>query len=221
MLPDGVHDLALTFDRGDRQMTIHPVAVETPRGVLLVDVGLPGTLDAVGDALADAGLALDDVWAVLLTHHDGDHAGAAAALVDRTDAAVFAHPRAVPYLDGRETPIKSDGDRYPPVAVDVALGGDSELRTDAGPMTVVETPGHAPGHVSCHFREGDALLAADALTAEDGDLRGPNEPFTPEMDEAVASVGTLAALSPETVLCYHGGLVTDADVAAVHESLRT
>mgnify|MGYP006291950001 CR=1 FL=1 len=222
-LPEAVHTLTQTVDQGDRTVTIHPAAVETPRGVLLVDVGYPGELDQVAAGLDSAGLTLEDVTGVLLTHQDGDHAGGLADLLDRTDATVYAHERCAPYVDGREDPIKSPaGERYPPAPVDVQLVGGERFRTDAGPMEVVFTPGHAPGHLSLYFPEEALLLAADALTADESGLAGPSEQFTLEMPQALDSAASLAERDIEQVLCFHGGLVAaDSDrIAAVVDAAR-
>jgi glyoxylase-like metal-dependent hydrolase (beta-lactamase superfamily II) len=216
-LTPGVHALTETVDRGDRTVTVHPAAVETPTGLLLVDAGYAGELDQLDAALRDAGLGLDDVRAVLVTHQDGDHAGALREVVDRTGAVVYAHANCAPYLDGRKEPIKSpEGERYPPVDVDVELVDGVSFRTDAGPMDAVFTPGHAPGHVSLYFPDADLLLAADALTADEEGLAGPSEEFTPEMDRALDSAARLADRGIERVLCYHGGFV-EADSDRIRE----
>lgn len=206
-LADGVHDLALTVERGDREMTIHPAAVETGRGVLLLDVGFPGQANDIDARLADSDLGLSDVTAVVVTHQDGDHVAGLREMVDRTGATVYAHRDAAPYVDGRKDLIKSGGDRYPPVDVDVELVDGVAFRTDAGEMRVVHTPGHTPGHVSLYLPDERLLVAADALTADDAGLQGPNPEFTPDVDEAARSVGKLAALDVDGVLCYHGGYV--------------
>ena len=223
MLPETVHDLTLTGRQGDRELTTHPAAVETPTGLLLIDAGLPGQTDAIANALASVDADLGNVAGVVLTHQDPDHAGCLAALRTRvTDArgtppTVYAHVADAPYVDGRAKPIKSDGDRYPSAPVDVELVGGTVFRTDAGPMRVVETPGHTPGHVSLYLPEEKLLLAADALTVNDGELAGPPAGFTPEMETALDSVEDLSKLTFESVLCFHGGSVaaTAADVAAI------
>ena len=206
--PPGIHHLPLDVDFEGRMMTLHPAAVETPRGLLLLDTGFPGTLDQLAAALDTAGFALDDVATVLLTHQDGDHAGNLAAVLDRTAAFVVAHAGAAPVIDGREaTRGPPDDERYPPARVDLALDGEAVFPTAAGPARVVPTPGHTPGHVSLYFPDERFLVAADALTAEGGRLAGPRPDVSVDLTEAMASVTRLADLDAETTLCYHGGLV--------------
>jgi len=220
-IAESVYALTQTLETDEGSRAFHPAAVETDRGVVLLDVGLPGQADALGDELAAAGFDWSDVWAVLLTHQDGDHAGALATVVEETDPVVFAHETCARYVDGREDPIKGEGDRYPPVDVDVELVGGVSFRTAAGPMDVVFTPGHAPGHVSLYFPEERLLLAADALTADEEGLQGPSERFTIDMDGAAESVRRLADLDVETVHCFHGGTVeADSDrIAEIADSL--
>lgn len=209
-LPDGVHSFPQTLEQDGTEKTISPAAVETPKGVVLIDTGYPGLVDQTGDNLAAAGFDWDDVASVVLTHHDTDHAGSLSAIVDRTDGVVYAHERAAPFIDGREEPIKSpDGERYPAVDVDIELVDGVSFRTAAGPMDVVFTPGHAPGHVSLHFPEAGLLVAADALTSDGTTLQGPKEQYTPDMERALESAGSLAQLEFDRTLCYHGGFVAE------------
>lgn len=218
----GIHAFPQEIRRGETTRTIYPAAVETPKGVVLVDVGDPGELDQIGANLDAIGRSWEDVLAVVLTHQDADHAGTLREVVDRTDAVVYAHENAVPYVDGRKDPYKYDDRPYPPVDVDVEVVDGVSFRTEAGPMDVVFTPGHAPGHVSLHFPDQGVLLAGDAMIGGESRLHGPNERFTTDVAEAVASVEKLGSLAVEQVLCHHGGLVaaTGEDVRNLAQSLE-
>ncbi|MFB6104449.1 MAG: MBL fold metallo-hydrolase [Halobacteriaceae archaeon] len=207
-LATGVEALEVTVDRGEQQMTFYPVVVETDRGTILVDVGLHGHVDAYRTALEDTGHDLEAVTAIVLTHQDGDHAGAIGPIADATDATVYAHRLATPFIDGERELAKGDG-RYPPHPVDVQLVDDVRFRTWAGQMQVVFTPGHAPGHISLYFPDAELLLAADALTAPSGTLAGPNEQFTIDWSTAVDSIERLAELDVDRTHCYHGGPTDD------------
>ena len=204
----GVHVLPITVDYGGREFTITPTLVETERGLVLIDAGPEGSLEGIRTHLRSLEYDLEDIWLVLLTHHDGDHAGGLADLLEAVDAVVATHREEAPYITGERDPIKGDGDRYPPVDVDMELTGGVRIPTLAGPMDVVETPGHAPGHVSLHFPEDGLLLAGDALVADGEEpLSGPKPDFTPDMDRALESVADLAALEVDHVVCFHGGYV--------------
>lgn len=206
--PEGVHHIGLEVEFGDGALHLDTAAIETDRGLLLVDTGVPGTVEALAARLGDAGFTLGDVATVLVTHQDPDHAGNLAALLERADPFVLAHEAAARVVDGRDPPRGSDGtDRYPPARVDLELGGEATIRTRAGPARVLPTPGHTPGHVSLYLPDSRFLLAGDALTAEEGRLGGPRPDMTEDVGEALASVGRLADLDVERTLCYHGGLV--------------
>lgn len=220
---DGIHTFPQTVAVGDTEQTFHPSAVETPTGLVLVDVGFPGQTEQVERNLESAGFGWDDVRAVVLTHQDGDHAGGLSEVLDHADATVFAHKACAPYVDGRKHPIKSDDDdRYPPAGVDVELVDGVSFRTAAGPMDVVFTPGHAPGHISLHFPDAGVLLAGDALTADEQGLQGPSKQHTLDMETALESADALSTRSFDRVCCHHGGLVTAGNdrVADLVASLR-
>jgi glyoxylase-like metal-dependent hydrolase (beta-lactamase superfamily II) len=215
-LVNGVYALPQTIEREGVETTFYPAAVETSKGLLLVDTGYPGLTDQIGANLADAGFDWGDVSGVLVTHQDGDHAGSLSTVVDRTGAVVYAHEWCAPYVSGEKELVKStDSERYPPTEVDVELVDGVTFHTGAGPMEVVFTPGHAPGHVSLYLPDTGLLLAADALTAGQGTLQGPSERFTPDMRAALESVSGLATRAFDRTLCYHGGFVEEgADRAA-------
>lgn len=205
----GVHTLPITVEYGSRTITLTPTLVETERGLVLIDAGPQGALEGIRTHLRTLGYALEDIWLVVLTHHDADHAGGVDDLLEAVDAVVATHREEAPYVTGERDPIKGDGDRYPPVDVDLELAGGVRVPTLAGPMDVLETPGHAPGHVSLHFPEDGLLIAGDALVADDddGSLSGPKPEFTPDTDRALESVGELADREIDHVVCYHGGYV--------------
>lgn len=222
-LVDGVYALPITRSLPNRDVTIQPSAVETDDGLILIDVGFPDTVDLLADALGEHGFALDDVAHVLLTHQDGDHAGGLRDVLDATDATTFAHPEDTPVIEGERPPLKGgDGDRYSPAPIDVRIVDGVTFRTRAGPLRIVETPGHTPGHVSLYLPERDLLVAGDALTADEHGLAPPKEQFTPDMSTAIESVGRLADLGVTATHCYHGGSVEHGEggVRDLYRSLR-
>ncbi|WP_265108068.1 MBL fold metallo-hydrolase [Halosolutus halophilus] len=220
----GVHALPIDVEYGGRQLTITPSVVETDRGLVLIDVGPQRAVDSLEVHLQNLGYALTDVWLIVCTHHDGDHVGGLTAVLDRVDAVVATHRDEAPYVRGDREPIKGDGDRYEPVEVDIELADGVRIPTLAGPMEVVATPGHTPGHVSLSFPEDGLLIAGDALVADGAaPLEGPKPEFTADLSRATESVGRLAERDVEHTLCYHGGYVDAGSerIEEIHENLRS
>jgi glyoxylase-like metal-dependent hydrolase (beta-lactamase superfamily II) len=80
---------------------------------------------------------------------------------------------------------------------------------EVGGFTVLETPGHSPGHVS-YWREsdralvvGDVLFNQHPLTGRPG-LHEPPAMFTPDVARNRESIRRLAALEPAVAVFGHG-----------------
>ena len=99
-------------------------------------------------------------------------------------------------------------ERLEPVGVDKHLE-DGERLDLAGGIRVIFTPGYTPGHLSLYLERSKVLIAGDALRAERGSLNGPNPSMTLEMGTALQSLRRLAGLEIDTILCYHGGVVSE------------
>src|SRR5215212_7012495 len=195
--------------------------LDMQNGDTLVDAGLPDQAEAIGSALVEAGIGVRDLRRIIFTHQDLDHVGSGAALVRQSDATVLAHPADSPHIEGSIRPLKFTPEmleqrpqmrevleRLEPVGVDEHLE-DGERLDLAGGTRVIFTPGHTPGHLSLYLERSKVLIAGDALRAERGSLNGPNPSMTLEMGTALQSLRTLADLEIDTIVCYHGGVVSE------------
>src|SRR5918994_152710 len=195
--------------------------VDEQNGNTLVDAGLPDQIEAISAALVEAGIGVRDLRRIILTHQDLDHVGSGAALVRQSGARVLAHPADAPYIEGNLRPLKPPPamleqrpqmrevlERLEPVGIDEYVEDGTRLDL-AGGARVVSTPGHTPGHISLYLERSKVLIAGDALTAERGTLNGPNPFMTLEMPTAIQSIRRLADLQIDTIVCYHGGVVSE------------
>jgi len=217
-ITDHINAIPQKMEFGDAASIINPSIIETDTGIILVDAGMPGMEQDIEASLNQAGYELSDIEILLLTHQDIDHTGAAAAIIEASGAQVLIHQAGASYVDGRKRPIKL-GNRdikWTPFPIDRELSDGARLPFRGGELEIIHTPGHTPGHISIYDEHNRALLAGDALVAADGELYGPREEVTPDMDQAIASVNKLGDYAIERVLCYHGGLV-DVDSRKIRE----
>ncbi|HXM59026.1 MAG TPA: MBL fold metallo-hydrolase [Candidatus Dormibacteraeota bacterium] len=236
-LNDDVYVLPLSTVRDGQTMVYNlSLVVDPAHGPTLVDTGLPGQLELIDAAMGEAGVHVADLRRIVLTHQDIDHVGSLHDLVAASGARVLAHEVEVPFIDGTETPrfkraemlervpdaLRPILEGVPPTPVDERLADGARLDV-AGGIRVVSTPGHTVGHACLYLERTRTIIAGDALTAVDGELRGPSPTATADMATAARSVVKLAELDVDAIVCYHGGVVRDdagAQLRRVAEELR-
>ncbi len=111
-------------------------------------------IDAAHDATAiEAALAGRTLRAIVCTHAHNDHIDAAPALAEATGAPILLHPA------DRELWQQTHPDRAP----DAELTDGQELEIAGITLTVLHTPGHAPGAVCLYAPELATVFTGDTL----------------------------------------------------------
>ena len=124
----------------------------SPQGHILFGASFADTTGQIEKNIQAIGFKLSDIKAILLNHYHGDQSGGAAALKQKTGAAVMAGFAEIPYLEhGGSLPGGPTGqgvNQYPPVKVDRALFDGDVVKV--GPLTVNAylAPGHSPSSTS-------------------------------------------------------------------------
>jgi hydroxyacylglutathione hydrolase len=154
-----------------------------------------------------------------LTHVHPDHQGSSHAICEQLGIPLWCGQSDVPAMEipgsviARAAPrlIRSFQERFwvgPPHPVARALSEGDEV---AG-FTVLETPGHTPGHLS-YWRERDrVLIVGDVLVNMNTGVTGLHEPLafaTPDPARNRASARRLAELRPALACFGHGPPLRD------------
>lgn len=147
--------------------------------------------------LAELGLDLGDIDILVLTHTHFDHAGNTA---DFAETEIVVHKDA--YEFGRDRWERGIAGGIPEHAHDgsplnyLLIEGDAEL---APGFTLLETPGHAPGHLSVLLdlsETGAVILAIDAIYSQ-VNLQRDNFQVAYDSDQARQSAERLVQLAEE------------------------
>jgi len=197
-------------------MPIHCWAVEHEGRLLLIDSGESAAVRDIAfahfhvtreqelpGAFAAAGLALDDVSEVVLTHHHGDHVDG----LMHVHAPVRMQDVELKFAQGAFSRVMRRVMRQPlppgfapqPFALDGGPFGafeHSRALSDDGRIVAVATPGHTPGHISVICIDdvgrhvmlaGDASDSLEQLHSRRADAIGPDpKVFIATLDRILA-----------------------------------
>ncbi|MFF3289994.1 MBL fold metallo-hydrolase [Streptomyces sp. NPDC003023] len=142
--------------------------------------------------------------AIVCTHAHNDHIDAAPALAAATGAPILLHPDDLPLW--KQT--------HPERAPDRELA-DGETITVAGTsLTVLHTPGHAPGAVCLHAPELATVFTGDTLFQGGPGATGRSFSHFPTIIDSIRD--RLLGLPPETVVRTGHGDTTTIGVEAPH-----
>jgi glyoxylase-like metal-dependent hydrolase (beta-lactamase superfamily II) len=233
-IADNVQMLEISMNMLGVESKIFPTLIWDENNMILVDTGLPGTVNKIQDEITKADLSFDKINQIIITHADIDHIGGISELQDvlTDNVLVLAHNDDKPFIQGEKTLNKITPERMkqlqeqikkmpedqrkpvlemfqnPPKShVDKILEDGSELPYCGG-IVIIHTPGHTPGHICLYFKQSKILVAGDVLHIVDGELRGPYPHNTPDMESALDSLKKLTKYDIEKIVCYHSGLFT-------------
>ncbi|MFD9120926.1 MBL fold metallo-hydrolase [Streptomyces bottropensis] len=148
------------------------------------------------DAIAEA-LGGRTLRAIVCTHAHNDHIDAAPALAERTGAPILLHPDDLPLW--KQT--------HPDRAPDGELADGQALAVAGVELTVLHTPGHAPGAVCLYAPGLAALFSGDTLFAGGPGATGRSYSDFPTIVDSIRD--RLLTLPGDTVVhTGHGGTTT-------------
>ena len=206
--------------------TVNSYLVVDGDGVTIIDAGLPRYWKLLNGELAQLGLTLNDVRALILTHGDSDHIGFAAQLHREKGIPAYVYPddfdRArlkVKKPNSGWGPVKigplagflwystlNGGLRIPPVE-DLLPVEDGQVLDVPGKPRIIHVPGHTPGSIAVHVPAVDAVFIGDTMTTRNvlTGVTGPKPaPFTLQPEQAVASLDRVSDIDATWMLPGHG-----------------
>ncbi|HRG15112.1 MAG TPA: subclass B3 metallo-beta-lactamase [Pseudomonadota bacterium] len=148
------------------------VAIDTGKGVILIDGALPQSVDGIIAGLKSIGRDVRDVKYIAVSHPHFDHAGGVAALSRSSGATVLSTAAGADALKQGNVPTNDPqagyGDfmKFPPVANLRALADGESLTLGDITLTAHATPGHAPGGTSWSWRDCEGERCLDLVFAD-------------------------------------------------------
>jgi glyoxylase-like metal-dependent hydrolase (beta-lactamase superfamily II) len=209
--------------------------IEESGKLVLVDAGAPKDWSLFGQLVAQLGMDLGDLDAVLLTHAHTDHTGFAEQARTATGARVFVHHDDVQMAqtgqvgprDGKTSSYllraafwrtalvlgRRGATKIIPIK-EVSAFGDGETLDVPGKPRVVHAPGHTDGSAAIFLEDrqilftGDVLCTHNAYTGRTGPQIMPSG-LNADTPRALASLDRLHGINAATLLPGHGEPWTD------------
>lgn len=201
--------------------------------LLVIDSLFDGSAAPILAQIATLGRSPTDVKHIILTHGHRSHLGGLATLAAQSGAPVYGHEWEADIIAGQRAaqqvswlphaPIQSypfqlgnnlNISKHKPRAVDHFIHDGDQI----GPLTVVHTPGHSPGHLAFWWPEKEALFVGDAIVTwprfELG-WRG----FLLNPTQHRQSIHHLAAFDAEIMCTGHGDPIVTGAAARIRRAL--
>ena len=179
-------------------------------GAAIVDAGCGSGLDRLCGNIEEAGVPLDRVDTLLLTHCHFDHTGGARSLSDRLGLTVVAHELDAPYIEAGDIAVTAAtwyGARLEPCEIDRWLSGaETDVEIGGRTITALHIPGHSPGSVAYVMdADGQRIVFAQ-------DVHGPLHPsLKSNWADYRASLERLMALESDVLCEGHYGIFRGRD----------
>jgi glyoxylase-like metal-dependent hydrolase (beta-lactamase superfamily II) len=216
------------------QVNVHAIRV-AQRDWMLVDTGFGDqrSFELLEASLQELSIAWTDIRSLLFTHLHPDHVGLAGRIAQVAKPRLLMHGAEADLLNemasaGRPlwfepmhvlagtpserilavdvefAPMRKTLRRVDP---DVRLHGGETIDTACGPLELIWTPGHSPGHICLYSRDHKLLLSGDTIIED----ITPNIAWLPGQDtlgDFLGSLQRLAAYEVDSILPSHGAPFT-------------
>lgn len=177
------------------------------------------------------GRRLEDLKRIILTHCHRSHVGGLATLKRLTGVPVYAHEWEADLIAGNRPPqpvrlramrpfrtfplvvgLALGFDKHPPCPVDHYLQDGEQV----GPLVVVRTPGHTPGHLSFFWPERKLMITGDIVAS--WPTLDPGWPaFILNLVQHRDSVRRMCGFRPSILAVGHGDPAVNVKEDSLHQ----
>jgi glyoxylase-like metal-dependent hydrolase (beta-lactamase superfamily II) len=223
--PSGVYSITPRAGATARGGHVHAYLFQEGRELTLVDTLWDADAYLVLQCIAGLGLTPKDLKHIALTHAHRSHLGGLATLKRLSGATVWAHEAEAPIIAGDRsaapvslTPVmplqllpfrvlaRLGIPKHDPCPVDEPIGDVDDRMV--GPLQIVHSPGHTPGHLAFYHPEKKVLVAGDAIATWPRFAAGwPG--FNQDDDLYLDSLERLVRMRPEYAGTGHGPPLDD------------
>jgi glyoxylase-like metal-dependent hydrolase (beta-lactamase superfamily II) len=220
--------------RQSKGFDVHAFLLDDGDGLSLIDTLFDADAKVVLNEIKAMGKTITDLKRIVLTHAHRSHLGGLAELKRQSGAQVYAHEWEADIIAG-ERPAQAVSWRpqdplityhfqvgnnlnvahHPPCTVDHFLRGGEQI----GPVQVVHTPGHSPGHLAFYWPQRRVLFTGDAVVTSPKFMTGwPG--FVLNVKQHQASLRQLAAFDAEILAVGHGEPILTAGATRLRGLLQ-
>lgn len=204
---------------------VHAFLIAREEGLLLIDTLFDADAQVILDQIHQLGRTVDDLKHIVLTHGHRAHLGGLATLKRLSGATIYSHPWEADIVAGQRPwqgvslrphlnalavwPILFFGNalgplsKHKPCPVDQLIDEGDRV----GPLQVLHTPGHTPGHLAFYWQAQRVLFTGDAFVTWPFICPGWQNTMLNE-EQTWDSLRRMAALDVDVVGVGHGNPVT-------------
>ncbi|MDQ5817482.1 MAG: MBL fold metallo-hydrolase [Actinomycetota bacterium] len=205
---------------------VHAFLLDGGASLTMIDTLYDTDARLIQDRISSIGRKVSDLEHIVLTHGHRSHLGGLATLKRLSDATIYSHEWEADIIAGERTaqpvtpiPMRPlltywrvyhlqlgaalGRGKHPPCPVDRTLRDGDQV----GPVRVLHTPGHTPGHLAFWWPERRVLFAGDAI-ATYPKFTGGWPAFNLNERQHRASLARMAGLEAEVVAVGHGEPIT-------------
>lgn len=227
--------LKIKYEYENRPYFLYPTVIKGKKKHILVNLGYPGSLPLIEEALRQEGIEPKTIRTVYFTHHHDEAIGAAAEWKKKYWRTKFMTSiEEAPFIDGRQKPFKVEqaeqlleaaedelqeqtAAQYmvalasiPPVKIHRTVADGNRLPVETV-AEVIATPGQTVGHTSIYCPEENIVIAGEAAAKEKSYITIGDMNTALDLKEASESLEKIIRLDPEMIICYKTGIFAKSE----------